>query len=103
MKRIKDTGKTYPKLSHIEIAKALGASEVRNEEGRIIWRAKMLRKDFDPEVMAWQIIDDKDFDTLVDVLVELRNCRELTKDICCACGIKYARICNVCDRDDRHE
>jgi len=65
-----------------DIAKALGASEVRDQTGRIIWKASMLRKEFDVEVMAWQIIDDKDFDTMVNILIELKAHRETTCEHC---------------------
>jgi hypothetical protein len=81
---------------------------------------KMLRKDFDVEVMAWQIIDDKDFDTLVDVLIELKAYRETTCEYCggpigdeeimhrkcpedpwCECGRSEPRgSCMVCDHED---
>lgn len=36
-KKIKDTGDTARKISIDEIAKGLGASEVRDQNGRIIW------------------------------------------------------------------
>lgn len=53
MKRIKDTGKTLPKLNPIDIAKALGASEVRDKNDHIIWRKDM--------------IDDKTLDRLLSL------------------------------------
>lgn len=45
----------------------------------------MIYKDYDPEVSAWQLIDDRDFDTLVDILIELKSHR---KKLCDYCGLK---------------
>lgn len=73
MKRIKDTGKSARKVSPEELAKALGA------------KIDVPYKGFDPEVMAWQIIDFREFDTLVDFLIELKAYREMT---CDHCGLK---------------
>ena len=41
-----------------------------------------LRDNFDSEIMAWQLIDDKSFWMLVSVLKELKAYRSLTCDYC---------------------
>ena len=57
----------------------------------------------DPETLAWQIIDDRDFWTLVDILKELKGRRaaEAHKSPWCECGRSELKgSCSVCDYED---